>query len=220
MKRILYAVLVFMACPLVFSAEKVIDASNSDKLQDSFFEILTSLDSYRQQKFASAMATIGVVLSQRHDEQTAHKEYIKLVNGKTANEIIDLAKSMSPQVRGMAERVNGTSMDMFNKTTGQILIGLPLDRQRAFSSALARIIYDSEKKKIKREEMAKTLHGMSADDVIAFAKTIDAPFPTDDQTEFSIAPMTKEEMKKHNLPVKEEKPEETPFSQSLVPRGN
>ena len=220
MKRILYAVLVFMACPFVFSAEKVIDASNNDKLQDSFFEILTSLDSYRQQKFASAMATIGVVLSQRYDEQTAHKEYIKLVNGKTANEIIDLVKSMSPQVRGMAERVNGTSMDMFNKTTGQILIGLPLDRQRAFSSALARIIYDSEKKKIKREEMAKTLHGMSADDVIAFAKTIDAPFPTDDQTEFSIAPMTKEEMKKHNLPVKEEKPEETPFSQSLVPRGN
>ena len=218
MKRIFWIVLIFSISPFVFSEEKRINASDNDKLQDSFFEVLTSLDAYRQQQFASSMATIGVVLSQKLGEQKSHEEYVKLVHGKTANEIIALAKSMSPQVRGMAERVNGTSMEAFNKSTGQILITLPLDRQRAFSAALAKIIYDAEKKKIKREDMAKSLNGMSATDVIAYARSIDAPFPSDDQTEFSIAPMTKEEMKKHNLPVEEEK--ENPLSQSLVPRGN
>lgn len=218
MKRILSVILVLLTSTFLHSTEKKIDASNNEKLQDSFFEVLSSLDSYKQQQFASSMATIGVVLSQKYGEQNAHGEYIKLVNGKTANEIIALAKSMSPQVRGMAKKIDGTSMDAFNKSTGQILITLPLDRQRAFSAALAKIIYDAEKKKIKREEMAKSLDGMNSDEVIAHARSIDAPFPSDDQTEFTIAPMTKEEMKKHNLPVKEEK--EIPMSQSLVPRGN
>lgn len=217
MKRLVFAILISLLSFSVYSAEKTIDASSNDKLQESFFEVLTSLDDYRQQKFASAMATIGVVLSQKYGETQAHSHYIKLVNGKTANEIIALAKSMSPQVRGMAEKIDGTSMEAFNKSTGQILIGLPVDRQRAFSSALAKIIYDAEKKKVKKEDMAKSLHGMSSKDVIAFARTIDAPFPTDDNTEFTISPLTDEELKKHNLPVKEEK--KIPLSQSLVPRA-
>ena len=217
MKRIFLTILISLYSLSAIPAEKTIDASSNEKLQDSFFSILTSLDDYRQQKFASSMATIGVVLSQKYNDQDAHKEYIKLVNGKTANQIIELAKSMSPQVRGMSEKIDGSSIEAFNKSTGQMLIGLPLDRQRAFSSALAKIIYDAEKKKLKKEDMAKSLNGMSATDVIAYARTIDAPFPSDDNTEFTISPMTKEEMKKHNLPVKEEK---IPLSQSLVPRAD
>ena len=216
MKRILLTILISLFSLYAISAEKTIDASSNEKLQDSFFSILTSLDDYRQQKFASSMATIGVVLSQKYGEQEAHNEYIKLVNGKTANQIIELAKSMSPQIKGMSEKIDGSSMEAFNKSTGQMLIGLPLDRQRAFSSALAKIIYDAEKKKLKKEDMAKSLNGMSAKDVIEYAKTIDAPFPSDDNTEFTISPMTKEEMKKHNLPIKEEK---IPLTQSLVPRA-
>lgn len=46
------------------AAELRLDASDAKKMQDSFMKMLSSLDGATQQKFAAAMATIGVYYMQ------------------------------------------------------------------------------------------------------------------------------------------------------------
>ncbi len=203
----------------IFGAEKTLDATSNEKLQDSFIEILTSLNDSQQQAFASSMATIGVIFTQKYGEKDSFQKYIEAVNGKTAQEIIALAKSISPQIKGMAERIDGSSLESFNKTVGQIMITLPLDKQKAFSVAIAKIMYNSEKKNEKKEIMAKSLNGMTATDVIALATTISAPFADADETDIRLSPLSEKEIKEHNIsPIKQEQNEKIPLSKSLVPR--
>ncbi len=214
----LIAVLLFLLTIHLNAAEKTIDTSSNKRLQETYFDIITSLNEHQQQKFASSMASIGVVLSQEYGEEESHKRYIKLVNGKTAEEIIAIADSMLPKIKGISGRINGKSVDKFNASVGQILITLPLDKQRAFSAAIAKIMYDAEKKKKSKEDMAKSIDGLTATDVIAFAKTIDAPFLDADNSEIKLAPLSDSELKEYNLEKKSEKEEKTPFTKSLVPR--
>ena len=212
----------------VFCAQpKKIDASSNEKLQETFFDAMVAMeDDNKQQQFASSMATIGVVLSQKYSEDAAHKKYVELVNGKTPDEIIALAKSMTPQLRGIATKVNGKTLGDFNKSIGQMLIGMSVNKQRVFSSALAKIMYDAEQKKTSETEVAKMLDGKTADEVIAFARPIKAPFPSNESEEFYITPMTKEELKARNIPLANPDGEENmtrpqqSLSKSLVPRGN
>lgn len=200
-----------------------IDASSNEKLQESFFAVMTSIENDdKQQKFASAMATIGVVLSQKYPESAAHKKYVELVNGKTADEIIETAKKMTPQIRGTIVKVDGTSAEAFNKSVGRMLLGISLDKQRKFSAALARIMYDAEQTKKDETQVAKMLHGKTVDEVIEFARPIKSPFPSDENREFYLAPLSKEELKAGGIIPKEEeeKPEKREsLSKSLVPRG-
>ncbi len=215
---ILTFLLVALISPLNGEVKKI-DTSSNEKLQESYFEVIMSLNEQQQQKFASSMAAIGVIFAQKYGEEAAHKKYIELVNGKTAEQIIEIADSMLPDIKGISDRINGKSLEAFNASVGQILITLPLNKQTAFSTAIAKIMYDAEKKKKSKEDMAKSIDGLTATDVIAFAKTIDAPFPDADDSEIKLSPMTKEEMKKYNLPErKSEKKEQIPFSTSLVPK--
>ncbi|MBQ6534697.1 MAG: hypothetical protein IJI37_05955, partial [Opitutales bacterium] len=57
-----------LICALACAAEKTIDASSDERLQETFFDALSSLDEASQQKFASSMATIGVILAQKYGE--------------------------------------------------------------------------------------------------------------------------------------------------------
>lgn len=202
---------------------KKIDASSNEKLQETFIALMTSIESDdKQQKFASAMATIGVVLSQQYSESAAHKKYVELVDGKTADEIIETAKKMTPQIRGTIVKIDGTSAESFNKSVGRMLLGISLDKQRKFSSALARIMYDAEQTKKDETQVAKMLHGKTVDEVIEFARPIKSPFPSDENQEFYLSPLTKEELKAGGIIPKDEekkREERESFSKSLVPRG-
>ena len=200
---------------------KKIDATSNEKLQESFFAVMTSIENDdKQQKFASAMATIGVVLSQKYSESAAHEKYVELVNGKTADEIIETAKKMTPQIRGTIVKVDGSSAEAFNKSVGRMLLGISLDKQRRFSAALARIMYDAEQTKKDETQVAKMLDGKTVDEVIEFARPIKSPFPSDENREFYLSPLTKEELEAGGIIPKEEKREEREsLSKSLVPRG-
>ena len=216
---------VLLASLNLLSGEKKIDASSNEKLQETFFDIMMSLpDDNKQQQFASSMATIGVVLSQSDSEADAHKKYVELVDGKTADQIIEISQKMVPQLKSTVSRVNGKTLEDFNKSLGNMLIGVSLNKQRIFSSALAKIMYDAEKKKISESQVAKALDGMTVDEVIAYAKPINAPFPSNESEDFYITPMSKEELKARNIPLaettekKEVKEDKVPLSKSLVPK--
>ena len=218
MKKVLSAfILLFAAAVSAFGGAKKIDASSNEKLQETFFEALTAIENDgQQQAFASAMATIGVVLSQKYGETAAHKKYVELVNGKTADEIVALAKSMSPQLRGTAKRVDGKSAESFNASVGRMLIGVSLDKQRRFSAAVAKIMYDAEQKKLTETDVAKMLDGKTVDEVIDFAAPIKTPFPTNESEEFYLTPVSKEELRARKIiPAEDEAPQ--PYSKSLVP---
>ena len=85
-------------------------------------------------------------------------------------------------------------------------------------------MYDAEKKKISESQVAKALDGMTVDEVIAYAKPINAPFPSNESEDFYITPMSKEELKARNIPLaestekKEVKEDKVPLSKSLVPK--
>ena len=69
-----------------------IDASDPKKLQDSFMKMLSSLDGNTQQKFAAAMATIGVYYMQ--DARNSKEGMKEAIDGKTAEEIIAISRKL------------------------------------------------------------------------------------------------------------------------------
>ena len=207
-----------LICALACAAEKTIDASSDERLQETFFDALSSLDEASQQKFASSMATIGVILAQKYGEAAAHAKYAELVGGKTPAEIIKISESLAPQIRGMAERVDGKSAESFEKSVGQILIALPLAKQKSFSAAVAKIMYDAEKNRKGEPSPYMRFDAMTADELIAAARPIKTPFSEAESGEIYASPLTKEELKKRNLPEKNKEGEKTPLSTSLVPR--
>lgn len=129
---------------------------------------------------------------------------------------VALAKSMTPQLRGTAKRVDGKSAESFNASVGRMLIGVSLDKQRRFSAAVAKIMYDAEQKKLTETDVAKMLDGKTVDEVIDFAAPIKTPFPTNESEEFYLTPVSKEELRARKIiPAEDEAPQ--PYSKSLVP---
>ena len=70
-----------------------IDASTPQNLERSYAKIVAALDEDAQQRFALAMTTIAVALSQRPDLGGSEK-IREIIDGKTPDEIIDLARKV------------------------------------------------------------------------------------------------------------------------------
>jgi len=209
-----------LACAAAFlcalcagAADLKIDASSNEKLQESFFNVLMSLDDSSQQKFASAMATLGVVMTQNYSEAEGHKKFQELVNGKTADEIISLSKQMGPKLKELSNTINGKTSADFNKTVSQVLISLPLHKQTQFSEALAAIFYDAKQNNVSDADMMKKLDGKTADDVIGLATGVKTAFPAPEK-ELTVAPLSQEDLKKSGITDKKSAPS---AAKSLVP---
>ena len=140
MKRILSCAIAAIATALpVFAdaeaaspsvAELRLDASDAKKMQDSFMKMLSSLDGATQQKFAAAMATIGVyyMLDVRRG---GNAEMGKAIDGKTAEEIIALSRRLFPGIKQNTKIIDGSSRDSFGRSVAEILVSQPPEKQAA-----------------------------------------------------------------------------------------
>lgn len=206
MKRILSCAIAAIATALpVFAdgesasppaAELHLDASDAKKMQDSFMKMLSSLDGAMQQKFAAAMATIGVYYMQ-DVRRGGNAEMGKAIDGKTAEEIIALSRRLFPGIKQNTKIIDGSSRDSFGRSVAEILVSLPPEKQAAFSEAVAKVMYDNQKAGKKEEETMKRLDGKTAEETIELATGISTPFDNPSVStpkDYTLREMTKEEI--------------------------
>lgn len=174
-----------------------IDASDPKKLQDSFMKILSSLDGNTQQKFAAAMATIGVYYMQ---DARNNKEGMKeAIDGKTAEEIIAISRKLFPGIKQNTRIIDGSSREAFGRSVAELLITLPEDKQTAFSEAVAKIMYDNKKAGKNEDDVMKRLDGKTAEEVVELATGISTPFDNpaiQTPKDYTLRKMTEEEVKR------------------------
>ena len=174
-----------------------IDASDPKKLQDSFMKILSSLDGNTQQKFAAAMATIGVYYMQ--DARNSKEGMKEAIGGKTAEEIIAISRKLFPGIKQNTRIIDGSSRESFGRSVAELLITLPEDKQTAFSEAVAKIMYDNKKAGKNEDDIMKRLDGKTAEEVVELATGISTPFDNpaiQTPKDYTLRKMTEEEVKR------------------------
>ena len=216
--------------PIVSSARGIdpktlrIDASSPERLQESFIQMLTLLDDNTQQALAAAMATIGVVMNE--DPKLGGQEAVmKLINGKTADEIIAASRRLTPFIKQHSNIIDGSTAEAFGKSVSRLLVSLPADRQGEFSEALAKLMYEAKKNGKPETDIIKELDGKTAIEVIELAKRVDLPFEVARRAnpeQFEISPIRDADLKKYNLPKStggKADPDAKPldYGESLVP---
>jgi len=215
---IISIIFLFLQCLFATNKETLrLDASNEEKMQQSFFKILMSLDDSQQQKFASAMATIGVMLQQEDGARFGNLK--DLINGKTADEIIATARRMTPYIKQHSKIIDGSSTDSMGKSISHILISLPEEKQPQFSEAIAKLMFEAKKNKEDESVLRKRLDGKTGEEVIELARKIDLPFSINQssQKEYQIAPLSEQEKKQLNIPKQKPEPQKS-YEESLVPK--
>ena len=200
-----------------------IDASDPKKLQDSFMKILSSLDGNTQQKFAAAMATIGVYYMQ---DARNNKEGMKeAIDGKTAEEIIAISRKLFPGIKQNTRIIDGSSREAFGRSVAELLITLPEDKQTAFSEAVAKIMYDNKKAGKNEDDVMKRLDGKTAEEVVELATGISTPFDNpaiQTPKDYTLRKMTEEEVKRirrTKTPGNEQPDYESNLSPSSIIKG-
>ncbi len=69
--------------------ENVVKADNGSEFSQSVGKLLVSLSDTKRADFSEAIAKL---MYEKEQKKTGDKEFLKMVNGKTADEIIDMAK--------------------------------------------------------------------------------------------------------------------------------
>lgn len=191
-----------------------IDASDPQKLQESYVNLLLALDDATQQSFAQAMAILGVVLSE-NPALGGDRKMKEILDGKTADEIIAAARRLTPYIGKHSDIVNAKDKAQFSASIGKVLVGLDAKKQAQFSEAVAKILYDAEKKKTPEADLMRRLDGKTADEIIKMAGDIDLPFDTSSNfKEFKIAPITGKERTKIESNNAEK------YGKNLVPKAD
>lgn len=180
-----------------------IDASTQKTLNDSFSKVLLALDDERQQLFASAMATIGVIVAEEKSPDV-QKKFYDIVHQKTADEIIAASRKLTPFLRKYSKIIDGTSADAFNRSLARTVVSLSPEKQQTFSESVAKLLYQAEKDGVPVEDLRKKLDGKTADEIIWLAETVNLPFKIDSDAkrqqkkEIKLTPLSPDELKKYN----------------------
>ncbi len=201
-----------------------IDASSPETLQKSYAAVIAALDDDMQQKFALAMTTISVVMSQRPDLGGSQK-VLEMLNGKTAEEVIAQSRKLTVYVKRGQTAMKADTLEQFSESVGNILLSLPEDKRAEFSDAVAKLIYDKQISKLSDAEFLRRVNGKTSDEIVAEAAKLNLPFQTvsdknkKNYTLEKISPEQAEEFRKKNNPdaPKAEAREFLDFGQSLVP---
>ncbi len=201
-----------------------IDASSPETLQKSYAAVIAALDDDMQQKFALAMTTISVVMSQRPDLGGSEK-VLEMLNGKTAEEVIAQSRKLTVYVKRGQTAMKADTLQQFSESVGNILLSLPEDKRAEFSDAVAKLIYDKQISKLSDAEFLRRVNGKTSDEIVALAARLNLPFQTasdkdgKNYTLEKISPEQAEEFrKKNNQPApKKQAREFLDFGQSLVP---
>ena len=202
-----------------------LDASSQERLQQSFADMLLSIsDDFKQQAFAGAMATIGVVFAQNPDE-LGSTSMLELLDGRNADEIIAISRKLTPQIRQNTMAVDGSNAENFGKSIGGIMVSLPVEKQGEFSEAIAKLMYEAKQKGEADTSIARKLDGKTAQEIIDMAAKIELPFKIGGKlspNEVEIGTPTEKDFKDFNieLPKQEGKKEEGSYTPSLVPSSN
>lgn len=201
-----------------------IDASSPEALQKSYAAVIAALDDDMQQKFALAMTTISVVMSQRPDLGGSEK-VLEMLNGKTAEEVIAQSRKLTVYVKRGQTAMKADTLQQFSESAGNILLSLPEDKRAEFSDAVAKLIYDKQISKLSDAEFLRRVNGKTSDEIVALAARLNLPFQTasdrdgKNYTLEKISPEQAEEFrKKNNQPAPKKQAQEfLDFGQSLVP---
>ena len=208
-----------------------IDCTDEDTMQKTIMNIMMNLDDSMQKQFAAALATIGVAGMQNPD-LTEPARIKNMLDGKNADEVIALSRSMAPNIRANTRIIDGSSKESFSRTMGEIMVSLDVEKQSKFSEAIALLMYESQKKGETHLDLAKRLDGKNADEVIALAFNKGVPIPKnyEEIREFELSAVSKSEAEKIHggkiddnpaIPAeKAPKKSEPSFAPSLVPSQN
>ncbi len=203
-----------------------LDASSPERLQQSFADMLLSIDDdFKQQAFAGAMAAIGVVLAQNPNE-TGDTDMLELLDGRSAEEIMAISRELTPQIRNRKNAtIDGSSAENFGKSVGGIMVSLPVEKQGEFSEAIAKLMYEAKQKGEPDASIERKLDGKTAQEVVDMAANVDLPFKiggkiSPDNVEVSSP--SDEDFKKFNIkpPEKKEDKDGGSYTPSLVPSSN
>ncbi len=212
----------FLLCTSVLANQVRIDASSPEKLQASYAKMITTLDDEMQQKFALAMTTISVVMSQRPDLGGSAKA-MEIINGKTADEIITESKKLTSFMRKAEKTLRANTANEFSSAVGNMLLSLPDGKREEFSEAVAKLLYDYEKKQISEADFLKKVNGKTAEEIIDIAKNIEVPFAilnNNKNKEYKIEKLSDQELEKLGIKKKPDTKKQQKFlefKESLVP---
>ncbi len=193
-----------------------IDASSEQKLQQSFSDVLLSIeDETKQQTFASAMATIGVIYA---NAPSVTLSLMELLNGRSADEIIMISRKLSPQIRQNSNIIDGSTPEKFGKSIASIIISLPVEHQGKFTEAIAKLMYEAKQAGKPETSIAKELDGKTAQEVIDLASRIKLPFEINSNSPVIVDSPTKSELEEYVPQKKATK--DSSYTPSLVPSAN
>jgi|GEM_PF-7088608 len=161
---LIFTVLIFSH--LLFSAEKAplkIDATTDESLAASFVAIASTLNPEKSQALSNASAAI---VSDGMKNKLSEKTMREKFHNKTADEIIEMGKKISPTQSDFSLKINGTSKEEFSKSLVPMLTALSPEDQNKFAQALAFLMIQSQSKNESEETFMKSLNGKSAKDII------------------------------------------------------
>jgi len=160
--RILFLLLLILS-QFAFATEKTpikIDATTDESLAASFIAIASSMNPEKSQALSNAAAAI---VSDGMKNKLSEKEMRTKFHNKTADEIIEMGKKVSPNQSDFSLKINGTSKETFSKSLVPMLMALSPDDQNKFAQALAFLMIQNQSNE---EAFIKTLHDKSAKDII------------------------------------------------------
>ena len=157
------AFLLCLFCGPAF-AQHTLDASTDAALAESFQKIAFSLNPDERQDLSNASA---IIMYYGAKNGLGEAEMRKIFHGKTAREIVDFALKLCPFAKDESLRINSKTAADFSRSYAELLMNLPLKKQRALSSAISQALLSGQTSGKQYLEILAEFNGKTADEIVA-----------------------------------------------------
>ena len=157
------AFLLCVFCGAAF-AQQTLDASSDAALAESFQKMAFSLNPDERQDLSNASAILMYYGSKNGFSEVKMR---KIFHGKTARELVEAALKVCPFAKDETLKINSKTPADFSKSYAELLMNLPLKKQRALSSAISQALLTGQTSGRQYIEILAEFYGKTADEIIA-----------------------------------------------------
>ncbi len=152
-----------------FGANVKLDTSSEAELQTTFLQICVGLDERELDLLNRAYTAL--LYKYTADGSDGVKKLMKLLNGKTAAEIIELG---TPYVKELPRdhKFDASSEEKFQISLTFAMMTMDKSERKALAGAIAKVILRGAKLGKEPSESIKVLHHMTADQIMEYADQI------------------------------------------------
>ena len=167
--KVLMKISVFIAflfcvfCASAFAQHRL-DASTDAALAESFQKMAFSLSPDERQDLSNASA---ILMYYGSKNGLGEAKMRKIFHGKTAREVVETALKVCPFAKDETLKINSRTPADFSKSYAELLMNLPLKKQRALSAAISQALLTGQASGRQYIEILAEFNGKTADEIIA-----------------------------------------------------